>query len=240
MDCLNRLVIFIFALLISGCTETMWNSNPSSGYVKTHDVVVKDRVSGFYKYNNLKIQINDNGVLTRINVPENGVAFIGQEKVYVLGEGEEKLIAVAQVMETLPVEGFHDNDVIEFEARQTTDPSVLIFEKKFRVKFKKNPEKTTPEVEKILLLSGFKENQQNYYGEVKLKGYVFNRDSIDGLKVKIENKITPTNVELYISQTNKVYHPLNIATKIVWTPVTVAADIILIPLAYGFWQIIKP
>lgn len=87
---MKRLRIFTclgVMFLLSGCTALLWGGNKVAEPKTERHIQIQDSVTGIFQYKNLAVSVVQGSKKTTVNVPSEGVAFVGEKNIYILTRG---------------------------------------------------------------------------------------------------------------------------------------------------------
>ena len=237
---MNKLLMcFLSASILSstGCiTKNFWEEHPTVE-AKSQDIVkLTDKIVATFEYNNIKIQ----GKTTRqyiddTSIPNSGFGFAGEKYVYLLTSGSTELMELNEIVKKVPLAAFDNPEgIIRIKILPNSNSQSLIeFTQDYFVYT--DPEfQFTDEQIKVLEQAGFKNrspqsDKSSWRKTVPIKGYVIDRNDINLPKASGAKLNELYTVELYSAEDKKSFSAGNLAAKIIATPFTLVADVIVIP-----------
>lgn len=239
MKLINITSVFAIALLLSGCTALLWEENKPTEHDVKYRTEIKDNVFSVMKYENLQLLATQDGKISQLGIPQQGVAFLGEKNIYILSKGADELLALNDNINKLPLAGKHDGNKIRLKL-STPDKSnpVIRFSDTFRVNVSGKENDLTTEQLTILKELGFYLGAENYRKDISIAGVIISRNSFT-YPLNISNKLTKLYpVEFYSTQRITRLNLLNIAENVVITPVALAADIVFFPVTLMVLQLV--
>lgn len=221
----------ISILSSTGClTKNFWEDNPTVETKSQNVVKLTDKIIASFEYKNIKIEskttkndIND------IKFPDSGFGFIGEKYAYLLTSGSSELMELNELVKIIPLTAFDNpKGIIRIKILPNSNsqsPIELYTDPKFQF--------TDAQI-KALEQAGFKNGAQgndksSWVRTVPIKGYIIDRNDIS-LPVTSNAKLNELyTVELYASEEQKSFNAGNLIAKIIATPFTVVADVVITP-----------
>jgi len=224
------LSIIAVASSLTGCTAILWSANNPIEHGNDYRTEIKDSVSGAVEYKNLQLSTLQSSKKTPIDVPSEGVAFIGHDYIYFLTKGADQLLELNDNVNNLPYYDQSGDGILRFDLKDHIKNNVLTpFSNTFTVIVRN--EKLTTEQITLLKKLGFIYTNSRYEKEVYIGGVIVPRKNLN-YNFGTENKLAKAyQVEFYTSKYKTKLNPGNIVENIVITPVALAADIIFFPIS---------
>ena len=223
-------VLLSFVFLASGCTALLWNGNEVVEHRYGYSTVIEDKVTAAFQYKNLSVTALQGTSSIKVAIPENGVAFLGKKNVYILTSGANDLLALDKISTQYPlVSGFEKKDALRLELKKPdNDDAVLSFSDELFVFVNKTI--TDHDVE-TLKQAGFQRKGEDYVKRISLAGVILPREKNNSLFNDMTLLDKPHKVEFYVDNNSTEFHPVNLVTNVVLTPVAAVADIVFFPIS---------
>lgn len=228
------------ALLLSGCTVLLWGGNK---VVETRSVTklqIQDDVIGAFNYSNVKFTASRGSLVTPVDIPSEGMAFLGEKNVYIIVRGADELLSLDKNINKLPMVSSGQADAIKFKLKKQDKNDVIIsFEDTLTVDINKQISELSAQEKEIAEQLGFHVVSEIYTKKIALKGVVIPResfkypfDSVDALGDKYK-------IEFYSPDSEVNFSLEKLTTNIVITPVALAADIVFFPISIQFLRVLS-
>ncbi|EOD8958117.1 hypothetical protein ACJ5XU_001567 [Providencia stuartii] len=227
----------ISILSSTGClTKNFWEDNPTVETKSQNVVKLTDKIIASFEYKNIKIEskttkndIND------IKFPDSGFGFIGEKYAYLLTSGSSELMELNELVKIIPLTAFDNpKGIIRIKILPNSNSqSPIEFMQNYFVYTDPKFQFTDAQI-KALEQAGFKNRAQgndksSWVRTVPIKGYIIDRNDIS-LPVTSNAKLNELyTVELYVSEEQKSFNAGNLIAKIIATPFTVVADVVITP-----------
>lgn len=241
---MNKLLACFLSLSIlssTGCmTKNFWEDHPIVE-TKSQDVVkLTDKIVTTFEYKNIKVQGKTTNITHDINIPTSGFGFVGEKYVYLLTSGSTELMDLNEIVKKIPLAAFDNpQGVIRIQILPNSNSqSPIEFMQDYFVYTNSNY-KLTKEQIKILEQAGFKKRSEgnsksSWIKTISIKGYVIDRNDMNLPAISVDKLNELYTVELYSAEDKKSFSAGNLAAKIIATPFTVVADIIVTPPLFIF------
>lgn len=236
---MNKLLACFLSVSIlssTGCiTKNFWEEHPTIEK-KSQDVVkLTDKIVTAFEYKNIKVQGKTTNVTHDINIPTSGFGFAGEKYVYLLTSGSTELMELNEIVKKIPLAAFDNpQGIIRIQILPNgNSQSPIEFMQDYFVYT--DPEfQFTDEQIKVLKQAGFKNrtiqsDKSSWKKTVPIKGYIIDRNDMDLPKISGAKLNELYTVELYSTEDKKSFNAGNLAAKILATPFTIVADVIVIP-----------
>ncbi|NTZ38299.1 hypothetical protein EXW94_11170, partial [Enterobacter sp. JMULE2] len=114
---------------------------------------------------------------------------------------------------------------------------VLQFSDALPVEVNKSSRMLSTEELKTIQTAGFKSNGVRYVKDVYITGVIIPKASVNYTFDKTESLGRAYNVQFYSLEAGTDFHPVNLATNIVITPLALSADIVFFPISLQFLRL---
>ncbi|MBP6120764.1 MULTISPECIES: hypothetical protein [Providencia] len=242
---MNKLLACFLSVSIlssTGCiTKSVWEDNPTVETKSQNVVKLTDKIVTTFEYKNIKIQ----GKTTKkdtddANIPNSGFGFAGEKYAYLLTSGSTELMELNEIVKKIPLAAFDNQEgIIRIKILPNSNSqSPIEFMQDYFVYTDSNY-KLTKEQIKILEQAGFKKKSEgnsksSWIKTVPIKGYVIDRNDMNLPAISGDKLNELYTVELYSAEDKKSFSTGNLAAKIIATPFTIVADVIVMPPAAIF------
>lgn len=224
--------------LLSGCTALLWGGNKVAGPKTERHIQIQDSVSGVFQYNNLAVSAIRASKKTTVNVPSDGIAFVGEKNIYILTQGTDELLSLNKLATQIPLISGREENSLKFRISKPSDSdSVLQFSDALPVEVNKSASALSSEELNTVQHAGFKSNGVRYVRDVYVSGVIIPRASLNYTFDNTGSLGRTYNVQFYSLEAGTDFHPANLATNIVVTPLALSADIIFFPISLQFLRL---
>lgn len=222
----------VMVILLSGCTAFLWGGNRVvDSKLETH-TLVEDNVTGVYQYKNIAVSALQGNKKISISVPSDGIAFIGEKNIYILTEGTHELLSLNKLATQIPLISGRAENTLTLEVTEPSDTDRLLQFSDFLPVEVKQSANTLSEAElKVIQQAGLKKKGSRYGRNVHVTGVIIPRSSLNYSFDKTESLGRNYSVKFYYTGKETRFHPVNLATNIVVTPLALAADIVFFPIS---------
>lgn len=238
---MKRLKIFTclgVMFLLSGCTALLWGGNKVAEPKTERHIQIQDSVTGVFQYKNLAVSAVQGSKKAAINVPSEGVAFVGEKNIYILTQGADELLFLNKLATQIPLISGREENTLKFRINKPSgSDSVLQFSDALPVEVNKSSRMLSTEELKTIQAAGFKSNGVRYVKDVYITGVIIPKASVNYTFDKTESLGRAYNVQFYSLEAGTDFHPVNLATNIVITPLALSADIVFFPISLQFLRL---
>ncbi|WP_407437484.1 hypothetical protein [Lelliottia sp.] len=225
-------------LLLSGCTALLWGVNKVAEPKTEMKIQIQDEVTGVFQYKNLAVSAVQGNKKTAVNVPPEGVAFIGEKNIYILTQGANELLSLNNLATQIPlISGREENTLKLRISKPSGSDSVLQFSDALSVEVNKSPGALSAEELNTIRHAGFQSNGVRYIRRMSLSGVIIPKSSLNYTFDKTEYLGRTYSVQFYSLESGTDFHPVNLATNIVVTPLALTADIVFFPISLTFLRL---
>lgn len=228
------------ALLLSGCTVLLWGGNK---VVETHSVTklqIQDNVIGAFNYSNVKLSASRGSLVTPVDIPSEGVAFLGEKNVYIIVRGTDELLSLDKNINNLPMVSSGQADAIKFRLKKQDKNDVIIrFEDTLTVDINKKVSELSAQEKEIAEQLGFHVVSEIYTKNISLQGVIIPRESFKYSFDNVGALGDKYKVEFYSPDSEINFSLEKLTTNIVITPVALAADIVFFPISIQFLRLLS-
>lgn len=238
MKITKSVVCFGMALLLSGCTVLLWGGNKFVGTEQVTKLQIQDNVIGAFNYSNVKLSASRGSLVTPVDIPSAGVAFLGEKNVYIMVRGADELISLDKNINKLPMVSRGQSGAIKFKLnRQEKNDIVINFEDTLTVDINKQASEFSAQETKTAKQLAFHLISGTYTKSIELKGVIIPRASFNYPFSNTEILSDKYKIEFYSPDSQTQFSLKNLATNIVMTPVALAADIVFFPISIQFLRL---
>ncbi|MBL5899730.1 hypothetical protein I7V27_12410 [Lelliottia amnigena] len=238
---MKRLKIFTclgVMFLLSGCTALLWGGNKVAEPKTERHIQIQDSVTGVFQYKNLAVSAVQGSKKAAIKVPSEGVAFVGEKNIYILTQGADELLFLNKLATQIPLISGREENTLKFRINKPSgSDSVLQFSDALPVEVNKSSRMLSTEELKTIQTAGFKSNGVRYVKDVYITGVIIPKASVNYTFDKTESLGRAYNVQFYSLEAGTDFHPVNLATNIVITPLALSADIVFFPISLQFLRL---
>lgn len=239
MQRLRILTCLGVVFLLSGCTAILWGANKVADSTIEKNIQIQDRVTGVFQYKNLAVSAVQGSKKSAVNVPSEGIAFVGEKNIYVLTQGANELLSLNKLATQIPLISGQEENTLEFRINKPSSRnSVLQFSNDLPVKVNKSSDMLSSEELNTVQNAGFRDNGYRYVKDVHIAGVIIPRSSLNYTFDKTESLGRAYSVQFYSLDAGTDFHPENLVTNIVVTPLALSADIIFFPISLPFLYLI--
>ncbi len=225
--------------LTTGCTMNLWDSNPVKTLEYKITTEMTDYVMNSFQYKNLRLLSQQGRSEQDLNIPAEGVGFLGENYIYILTSGATDLLSLNQYASEFPFVSRDSDDAIRLKLLTSASPqSVGMFEDNYVVKINKPGNSLSSENVRKIISMGFVLKGGYYLKTIKIKGVFFKKSQMPVAMDMPSSLNHKYKIEFYTKKSEYKVNVLNLTGNIIFTPVTAAADIIVIPMGYAFLALI--
>ncbi|WP_409075894.1 hypothetical protein ACF2G4_08905 [Pantoea sp. C3] len=220
-------------LLLSGCTVVLWGGNKVADKRTEKHVQVQDNVDGVFQYKNLAASVLQGESKITLDIPPEGIAFLGEKNIYILTRGATELMSLDKISTLVAlVSGFEKYDGVRLKLTSSgKDDAVMHFSDTLVVWVDKSYGRISDYELNIIKSAGFWNNGGRYVKQVHIEGVIIPRGKNNNIFSKTDFLDKKHKVQFYSEDNSTNFHPLNLATNVVLTPFTAVADIIFFPIS---------
>jgi len=231
------IIVCFFSLLLSGCTALLWSGNQVTTSYPERKLQFKDKVTAIYQYKNLAASVIQEKKKVPLHIPTEGVAFVGEKNIYVLTSGTDELLTLNKIAARIPLISGRKAHTLQFDLTGSSkNNSVVCFEETLTVAVNQPTNKMSKEERDIISQAGFTILEGEYFKNVNVGGVIIPKAQLNYSFNETESLERQYNIEFYSKKRATDFHPGNLATNIVLTPLTLASDIIFFPVSYRLSQ----
>ncbi|MDM6959545.1 hypothetical protein [Klebsiella michiganensis] len=240
---MKRLRIFTclgVMLLLSGCTALLWGGNKVAEPKTERHIQIQDSVTGVFQYKNLAVSVVQGNKKTPVKIPSEGVAFVGEKNIYILTRGTDELLSLNKLATQIPLISGREENTLKFRINKPSgSDSVLQCSDALPVDVNKSSRMLSTEELNTIQHEGFRSNGVRYVRDVYITGVIIPKVSLNYTFDKTESLGRTYNVQFYSLESGTDFHPVNLATNIVVTPLALTADIVFFPISLSLLQLIN-
>ncbi|HFU8552187.1 hypothetical protein [Escherichia coli] len=145
--------------LLSGCTALLWGVNKVAEPKTERHNQIQDSVTGVFQYKNLAVSVVQGSKKTTVNVPSEGVAFVGEKNIYILTRGADELLSLNKLATQIPLISGREENTLKFRINKPSgSDSVLQFSDALPVEVNKSSRMLSTEELKTIQYAGFQSN----------------------------------------------------------------------------------
>jgi hypothetical protein len=224
--------------LLSGCTVLLWGGNKIAEPKTERHIQIKDSVTGVFQYKNVAVSAVQGSKKTAVKVPSEGVAFVGEKNIYILTQGADELLSLNKLATQIPLISGREENTLKFRInKSSSSDSVLRFSDALPVEVNKSSSMLSSEELNTIRHSGFQSNGVRYVRDVSITGVIIPKSSVNYTFEKTESLGRTYSVQFYSMEAGTDFHPINLATNIVVTPLALSADIVFFPISLQFLRL---
>lgn len=240
MKTIKVLVGFAALLLLTGCTALLWQENEVVKSRTVQNNLIQDTILGVFHYKNLNASVIQAKKRSSLNIPSEGIAFLGETSVYILTEGASELLDLDGLNGRIALATKNESGLLRLQlTRGKKGDAVAGFEDTLFVKVKRKPGVLTAEEKNVIEQSGFRLLDGRYVTSVKLRGVIIPRKNLSYRFSETQTLKKKYRVVFYSIKKETDFHPLNLTANIALTPLTLTADIIFLPISLGILGLIN-
>lgn len=226
--------------LLSGCTALLWGGNKVAEPKTERHIQIQDNVTGVFQYKNLAVSAVQGSKKTPVKVPSEGIAFVGQKNIYILTQGADELLSLNKLATQIPLISGREENTLKFRINKPSgSDSVLQFSDALPVDVNKSSSMLSTEELNTVQHAGFRINGVRYVRDVHITGVIIPRASLNYTFDKIQSLGRTYSLQFYSLESGTDFHPVNLATNIVVTPLALTADIVFFPISLSLLQLIN-
>ncbi|MXG72443.1 hypothetical protein GRW77_14045 [Escherichia coli] len=226
--------------LLSGCTALLWGGNKVAEPKTERHIQIQDNVTGVFQYKNLAVSAVQGSKKTPVKVPSEGIAFVGQKNIYILTQGADELLSLNKLATQIPLISGREENTLKFRINKPSgSDSVLQFSDALPVDVNKSSSMLSTEELNTVQHAGFRINGVRYVRDVHITGVIIPKASLNYTFDKIESLGRTYSLQFYSLESGTDFHPVNLATNIVVTPLALTADIVFFPISLSLLQLIN-
>lgn len=222
----------IMLSVLSGCTAFLWDGNRVVDSKSETHTLVEDNVTGVYQYKNIAISALQGDKKISISVPPDGIAFIGEKNIYILTEGTDELLSLNKLAAQMPLISGHAENTLMLQVKKPSDSDRLLqFSDVLPVEVKQSANTLSEDELKVIQQAGLNKKGSRYGRNVHVTGVIIPRSSLNSSFDNTESLGRNYSIKFYYTGKETRFHPVNLATNIVITPLALAADIVFFPIS---------
>lgn len=226
--------------LLTGCTALLWGGNKvtESKTVKTPQF--RDNVTSVFQYKNLAASVVQDKTSTPLIIPSTGVAFLGEQNIYILTRGATELLSLNKIIDRIPLISGEEENTLKLKVIPPEKGDVIFhFKDSLQVEVNKKYGAVSPEDITIIEQSGFRDIGGTYWKNIDIEGVIIPRKNLNYPFTGTEPLGRKYSIEFYLQDSKTDFHPGNLATNVVFTPFAVVADIVFFPISISVLQLIN-
>ncbi|MEI2264058.1 hypothetical protein [Erwinia sp. CGal63] len=236
----TKLIAVCFcSLLLSGCTALLWNGNEVTTSYTERKLQFQDKVTAIYQYKNLAASVIQEKKKVPLHIPAEGVAFVGEKNIYILTRGTDELLALNKIAARIPLISDSKEHTLQFDLTGSSkNKALLYFREILTIAVNQPTNKMSKEESDIISQAGFTIHEGEYFKNVEVGGIIIPKAQLNYSFNETESLERQYNIEFYSKKRATDFHPGNLATNIVLTPLALASDIIFFPISYSVLQLV--
>lgn len=237
MKSIGHLMCALAIFSLCGCTVALWGSNQPTSKRSEYRKISSDSIDGVYLYKGLQTSVVNNGLNYPVDIPPDGLAFVGKENIYVVTNGGEHLLEIDALHSRYDLELKGNDNKIKLKlVSPATKRSVAKFEGDFEVIARNNSGVVSPCEAKDMQSIGFNYSENTCVSNIKIKGVIIPEKSLNFRGGQQSKTASQYKIELWTYKLVTKIHADKILTNVVLTPVAAAADIIFFPISLKFFK----
>lgn len=220
-------------LLLSGCTVGLWHDNRVTEKRTIKHIHVEDNVDGVFQYKNLAVSVLQGKNHVALDIPPEGIAFLGEKNIYILTQGTEELLSLDKISTQVPlVSGFDKFDGLMLRLSSPKKNEELIhFSQTLQLRVNKPYGHISDSELHTLTAAGFWSNGGRYVKQVQITGVIIPIGKNSNIFSKMKSLDKKHKIQFYSEDNSTKFYPLRLATNVALTPVTAVADIVFFPIS---------
>lgn len=228
--------LFLFAsvCVLSGCTPILWavnNPNDRAGHQEIVEAYTDEIQSAFeYKNASLSTQSSSGGA-AGVGLPSEGIGFIGKENVYFVTAGGDTLLSLNALMKNIPLRTVGNDKYIDIHlVSDYQGYGNAAFNQFLYVRTRQATSALTDEEKNTLANASFSLRDGYYQRTIEIKGVIIRKERFKG-GIPGESSLDGSyRVRFLRNQYVSGSYGGKLAFNVLMTPVTLAGDILLLPL----------
>jgi len=227
-------ILLLSTTLLSGCTSILWAvNNPNDGHRHNERVeAYTDEIQSAFEYKNVDLSTKSaSGTKGSIELPSEGVGFIGKENVYFVTQNGNDLLSLNQLMKDIPLKSVENSKYIDINL--VTDYQGYGnagFNQFINVKSCQPESSLTEEDKSRLTAASFRLKDGFYQRSVEIKGVIIKKARFEGAIPGEASLNDSYRVRFFRNKLSAGTDGGKLAFNVLMTPVTLTGDILLLPL----------
>lgn len=235
MQILKGLILLSFTMVQGGCTTHIWKDSPVVNKEYQYKVQDVDTIFSAFEFKNLKLKLDEKVSNKKLQIPENGIGFVGNKYVYFIAEGADDLLMLNKLNKQIILETrSNDKHTIQLKIYESTTSGVTAVLSDVLTTRTVPGTQFTGAEKQILINSGFKLSpdsvHKDWYKVTVIGGVLMAKNSIDYQFDKSEKMTHPYKVELVLPEQVSSFNSFNLISNILVTPFTLVGDVVILPI----------
>lgn len=227
-------MLFLSTVILSGCSSILWAlNNPNEGRRHSERVeAYSDEIQSAFEYENVSLSTESlSGTAGRIELPSEGVGFIGKENVYFVTQNGNALLSLNKLMKDIPLMVAGNSKYIDISLVSNYQGyGNAGFNQFIHVKTRQPASSLTVEERTQLTGASFHLKDGFYQLSVEVKGVIINKSRFGGVIPGEASLNDSYRVRFYKYTSSTGMGGGKLAFNVLMTPVTLTGDILLLPL----------
>lgn len=226
-------MLFLSIFLLNGCTAFLWVfNNPKESHRHSERVeAYSDEIQSSFEYKNVTLDTKSpSGTTGRIELPSEGVGFIGKKNVYFVTKNGNALLSLNKLMKDIPLRAIGSSKYIDISlVSDYQGYGNAGFNQFIHVKTRQPASSLTVEEITQLTDASFHLKDGFYQLSVEVKGVIINKSRFGGA-IQGEASLNDSyQVRFYKYTSRAGVDGGKLAFNVLMTPVTLTGDILLLP-----------
>ena len=227
-------MLFLLTVVLSGCTSILWAlNNPNEGRRHSERVdAYSDEIQSAFEYRNVNLSAKSlSGTTGSIELPSEGVGFIGKQNVYFVTQNGDALLSLNKLMKDIPLKTVENGKYIDISlVSDYHGYGNAGFNQFIHVKTRQPASSLTVKERTRLTDASFRLKDGFYQRSVEIKGVIINKSRFGG-GIPGEASLNDSyQVRFYKYTSSAGMDGGKLAFNVLMTPVTLTGDILLLPL----------
>lgn len=227
-------MLFLSTVILSGCTSILWAlNNPNDSRRHSERVeAYSDEIQSAFEYKNVNLSTKSlSGETGSIELPFEGVGFIGKENVYFVTQNGNVLLSLNKLMKDIPLKAIGSSKYIDISlVSDYKGYGNAGFNQFIHVKAQQPASSLTVKERTQLADASFQLKDGFYQRSVEIKGVIINKSRFRGVIPGEASLNDSYQVRFYKYTSSAGMDGGTLAFNVLMTPVTLTGDILLLPL----------
>ncbi|AIP97736.1 hypothetical protein ACLLS5_004300 [Salmonella enterica] len=227
-------LLFLSTVILSGCTSILWalnNPNDNSRHSERVEAY-SDEIQSAFEYKNVNLSTKSlSGATGSIELPSEGVGFIGKKNVYFVTQNGNALLSLNKLMKDIPLKAIGSSKYIDISlVSDYQGYGNAGFNQFIHVKTRQPASSLTVKERTQLTDASFRLKDGFYQRSVEIRGVIINKSRFGGAIPGEASLNDSYQVRFYRYTSSAGMDGGKLAFNVLMTPVTLTGDILLLPL----------
>ncbi|EKS7793732.1 hypothetical protein JGK43_002049 [Edwardsiella piscicida] len=227
-------MLFLSTVILSGCTPILWTlNNPNDSRRHSERVeAYSDEIQSAFEYKNVNLSTKSlSGETGSIELPSEGVGFIGKKNVYFVTQNGNTLLSLNKLMKDIPLKEIGNGKYVDISlVSDYQGYGNAGFNQFIYVKTRQPASSLTIKERTRLTDASFQLKDGFYQRSIEIKGVIINKSRLGGVIPGEASLNDSYQVRFYKYTSSVGMGGGKLAFNVLMTPVTLTGDILLLPL----------